>query len=67
MTSWRGSETRLRGVGYRSSVHYLLDTNVLSEPLRRSPDLSVLKLLEEHGGEACTAAVVVHEFHYARD
>ncbi|CAN5306175.1 type II toxin-antitoxin system toxin FitB [soil metagenome] len=62
--SSRGSETLPQGGRSRCSVRYLLDTNVLSEPLRRSPDLSVLKQLEEHGSEACTAAIVLHELRY---
>ncbi|MBA2576746.1 MAG: type II toxin-antitoxin system VapC family toxin [Euzebyaceae bacterium] len=45
-------------------MRYLLDTNVLSEPARARPDLSVLEQLEEHGGQSCTAAIVLHELRY---
>lgn len=45
-------------------MRYLLDTNVLSEPVRVRPDGSVLERLEEYGEESCTAAVVLHELHY---
>ena len=40
---------------------YLLDTNVLSEPLRPSPDASVLERLREHRGDLRTASPVWHE------
>ncbi len=40
---------------------YLLDTNVLSEPVRREPDAAVVEKLREHGGELATASVVWHE------
>jgi tRNA(fMet)-specific endonuclease VapC len=45
-------------------VRYLLDTNVLSEPVRVRPDRRVLERLDQHGEESCTAAVVLHELHY---
>lgn len=40
---------------------YLLDTNVLSEPLRRTPNAGVLAGLNAHQAEICTAAPVWHE------
>jgi len=40
---------------------YLLDTNVLSEPLRPSPDTSVLEHLREHRSDLVTASPVWHE------
>ena len=40
---------------------YLLDTNVLSEPLRPSPDASVVEHLREHRSDLLTAAPVRHE------
>jgi tRNA(fMet)-specific endonuclease VapC len=45
-------------------MRYLLDTNVLSEPVRKRPDPRVLAHLEEHGSECCTAAIVLHELRY---
>lgn len=45
-------------------MRYLLDTNVLSEPVRPRPDPSVIQRLEEHGAQSCTAAIVLHELHY---
>jgi tRNA(fMet)-specific endonuclease VapC len=45
-------------------LRYLLDTNVLSEPISKSPDKKVLKLLNERGHESATAAPVVHELRY---
>ncbi len=43
------------------SPRYLLDTNVLSEPVRRSPDTSVVAKLREHGEELATSSIVWHE------
>lgn len=43
------------------SRRYLLDTNVLSEPLRPRPDAGVLAQLERHATELATAAPVWHE------
>jgi len=46
------------------SPRYLLDTNVLSEPVRPVPDRSVLERLREHSSEIATAAVVWHELQF---
>ncbi len=40
---------------------YLLDTNILSEPLLPAPDELVLRRLKEHQEEMVTASVVWHE------
>ncbi len=40
---------------------YLLDTNILSEPLALTPNRSVLARLKRHEGELATASVVWHE------
>ncbi|WP_339134118.1 MAG: hypothetical protein WGN25_14510 [Candidatus Electrothrix sp. GW3-4] len=40
---------------------YLLDTNILSEPLRPQPDSSVMKQLERHYHEVATANVADFE------
>ena len=46
------------------SATYLLDTNVLSEPLRADPNRALLaRLLRERDGLA-TAAPVIHELRY---
>jgi tRNA(fMet)-specific endonuclease VapC len=39
----------------------LLETNVLSEPLRPQPDPGVLAMLEQHQSEIVTASVAWHE------
>lgn len=46
--------------------NYLLDTNVLSEPMRPVPDPGVLSRLMEVGGAAATAAPAWHELDYGR-
>ena len=45
-------------------MKYLLDTNVLSESVKTSPQKSVLKLTESHQHEIVTAAPVWHELFY---
>jgi tRNA(fMet)-specific endonuclease VapC len=46
------------------SIRYLLDTNVLSEPIRPSPSSLVVQRLHEHQDELATATVVWHELLY---
>jgi tRNA(fMet)-specific endonuclease VapC len=46
------------------TLHYLLDTNIVSEPLRPSPNQGVLERLREHQAEIAIAAVVWHELWY---
>ncbi len=43
------------------SIRYLLDTNVLSEPIKSHPDERTLESLSEHDGELATCSVVWHE------
>ncbi len=43
------------------SIRYLLDTNVLSEPIKSEPDPRTLESLAEHEGELATCSVVWHE------
>ena len=43
---------------------YLLDTNVLSEGAKTSPDGHVMIMLERHRDEIATAAPVWHEMQY---
>ena len=43
------------------SLRYLLDTNVISEPLRPQPDAQVLTLLQRHDGHIAIASIVWHE------
>lgn len=45
-------------------LKYLLDTNVLSEPLLPEPNRGVLERLREHQHEVATASVVWHELLY---
>lgn len=42
-------------------MKYLLDTNVLSEPLLQRPDWRIIRKLQEHRGELATASTVWHE------
>lgn len=42
-------------------IRYLLDTNILSEPLKVDPDRKVMGMLERHQEEIATAAPVWHE------
>jgi tRNA(fMet)-specific endonuclease VapC len=45
-------------------MKYLIDTNVLSEPLKTVPDKSVLKMIEKCENEIVTAAPVWHELQF---
>lgn len=42
-------------------IKYLLDTNILSEPVKASPNPNVLNQLKQHDGSVCTAVTVWHE------
>lgn len=43
------------------SLRFLLDTNILSEPLRPRPNPQILERLRRHQEELATAAIVWHE------
>ena len=43
------------------SLKYLLDTNIVSEPLRSSPSRTVLRRLASHEGVTAIASIVWHE------
>ena len=45
-------------------MNVLLDTNVLSEPLRELPDPAVMAQLESEEHVLHTASVVIHELSY---
>lgn len=46
------------------SVEYLLDTNVVSEPLRPKPAPGVLRRLRRHAGSAAIPSIVWHELRF---
>ena len=46
------------------TLRYLLDTNIISEPLRPLPDQAVLDHLREHQSEIAIASVVWNELWY---
>jgi tRNA(fMet)-specific endonuclease VapC len=43
---------------------YLLDTNILSEPTRATPDTAVLARLRKASGRLATSALTWHELHH---
>lgn len=45
-------------------MRFLLDTNVISEPLRPQPHKGVLARLQQHGSDIAIASVVWHELAY---
>ena len=47
-----------------SDLQFLLDTNILSEPLRPIPNPQVMDLLRRYSGLTVTATVVFHEMLY---
>ncbi|MBK8396626.1 MAG: type II toxin-antitoxin system VapC family toxin [Leptospiraceae bacterium] len=46
---------------------YLLDTNILSEQLKKSPDQKVLNFLEENESTLATCSIVIHELQYGME
>ena len=46
------------------SLKFLLDTNVVSEPLRPNPTPTILRRLRRHEGETAIASVIWHELHF---
>jgi tRNA(fMet)-specific endonuclease VapC len=46
------------------TLRYLLDTNVISEPLRPQPDPRIMARLRQHQSVMATATVVWHELLY---
>lgn len=45
-------------------IRYLLDTNILSEPTRVTPNQNLLTRLAEYRDSVATAAIVWHELWY---
>jgi tRNA(fMet)-specific endonuclease VapC len=43
------------------ALRYLLDTNIVSEPVRSIPNASVVALLQAHAGNVAIAATTWHE------
>ena len=46
------------------TTRFLLDTNVVSEPLRPHPSTKVMRRLHEHDGEMAIPALVWHELRF---
>lgn len=46
------------------TLQYLLDTNVIFEPLRPTPNPHVLARLQQHATAIAIAGIVWHELHY---
>lgn len=46
---------------------YLLDTNILSEPLKKTPDETVLEFLEKNETTIATCSLVIHELIYGME
>lgn len=45
-------------------LKYLLDTNILSELSKQSPNASVIKQIEHFGMHCTTASLVIHELNF---
>lgn len=45
-------------------IKYLLDTNVVSEAIKTTPNGNVMKKIEKHQNEIATAVVVWHELQF---
>ena len=46
------------------SLKYLLDTNVISEPLRPNPSTKVLRRMRTHQSDVAISAIVWHELQF---
>jgi len=46
------------------TLTYLLDTNILSEPLRPQPNPRILSQLQTQADRCATASIVIHELFY---
>ena len=46
------------------TIRYLLDTNVVSEPLRPKPSSTVIRRLQKHEQEIAIASIVWHELRH---
>lgn len=46
------------------SLSFLLDSNILSEPLRPTPDAGVMSAIQQHSGRLATASTVWSELVY---
>ena len=43
------------------AIHFLLDTNILSEPTKPLPNTRVMTRLTENSGQFATATIAYHE------
>lgn len=48
-------------------INYLLDTNILSEPARKKPDINVMRRFAQYDGQYVTTAIVWHELLYGSE
>lgn len=46
---------------------FLLDTNILSEQLKKNPDSKVLEFLEKNEDQIATCSIVIHELQYGME
>lgn len=46
------------------TLRYLLDTSIVSSPVSQTPNLEIVRRLDEHGHECAIAAPVWHELTY---
>lgn len=46
------------------SLRFLLDTNILSEPVKKAPNAGVLRRMEAHADQVATCSIVLHELWY---
>ena len=48
-------------------IVYLLDTNIISEPTKQTPNDNVLEKLKQHNGQYAISAITWHELNYGVD
>ena len=44
--------------------HYLLDSNIVSEIIKKNPDFNVIKKIAEHNSDCAVCAPTLHELYY---
>lgn len=48
----------------RSTLRYLIDTNIISEPFKLKPDTNVVAQIQDHSRDIAIASVTWHELKY---
>jgi len=64
---WENVRSRTPGREVKSVSRYLIDTNILSEPLNPEPNPKVIAKMQRHTDQIAIAAIVWHEIRFGCD